>query len=360
MQIRCPLSNIEWQASNFSNIILTQQHPIFSCDYNTLLSKLDDWMAQKLTKNETRLLFLAFLKHTNQIHSWKVPATPSHDIVMKNMDALVLVSSWLQSLPSVNVRIPQITIDRSTHKLDSIRVWIDMWFSAKKDWEDGYKNKDRDQILLSLEERLLRLIRNPDRTAEQNAGTLAAWAFAASNFQDKDPDDKARKEYWTQIFKAKGFEVYSLRAYDVIDCLEYMEANLERYAGTIYAKEVLTHLRAILKKNQGGILQELGDLDSYEIIEDSVETANREAIISTASEFEPLIGQFAHRVLWLKAHSAWKLRQLALAKRLEQQQEQAAAEQEQELANSLIAEDNEYDDTPDAFDLGIEIGDDDE
>lgn len=339
MKIFCIYSGITFEVQNFSNISIRAPHPLFGQSLTVLHQKLDDWALGKLTANEARILFLAFL-HSTDLIEFRTAAKPSIETVEDNMKDVAKLATWVAATsisPKSMYSLPHLAITAENHRLENIRVSLKIWEQNKADYADNYREATASQQILALEQRLYKLIHS-DRSTEQNASMLAAWAMKVG----KVPEELV--PYWTDLFRLSGFNVYSARNVDLQELVEHMEQHLERYAGTVYANNVLRHLRDLLRKNTIGPLRELGDVTEYRILPDEIELQNRAIITATAPEFKPQPQQYPIRLLYLRALAAWELAKSEAETRAEVEAERAAVLQQDELDSSMLAEDAESDD----------------
>lgn len=317
MKLYCRFSGIEYSiADTFGSYQHVSIHPFFELPVKFYFSRAGDWAANRLHETERKLLFLGLLNSTDLVH-FKHPAFPSDALVQQSMEKCMKIVSWITALKNPAVLLPQFSITKETCKLENIGHWLDCWYEARKDFEDGYVATSHLAKLRNREYALERLIRNAHKKVDDYSGLLAAWAMDAASVP------KNLHEYWKPIFTTKGVSVYGLKQADIEECLEHMEEHLEH--GSIYANAVLKHLRGLAKKNKQGLAFGLGmedsefqnlDLDAlskqpFKIVEDSVETANKEEIASRATEDRPQAKDYPSRVAYLRAKIAWEMAEKA-------------------------------------------------
>lgn len=336
MNVFCQYSGDEFKLEGFGSTRLTYVHPIFAADTSWLLSRMGAWSAQKFTEQESKLLFLAML-HSTELIEFRCAAHPSNQVVQLNMEPLARILAWMDGISRKELVLPKFVIQHDNRRLENVRYWIETWFNARKDYEDGYNKYLNQRKLADKEAALERLIRNSQRTTDDYAGLLATWALQASDAP------KGLHDYWRELFLLKGLKLYSAKTADLIELVEHMEENLEH--GSIFAAATMKHVRTLLKKNQAGLNFGLGIDDEdfeeinnspFKIVEGSIEEHNMQVIANSAPLEEPVASKFESRVAYLKAKAAWELAQKAkqYAQEFTQQVEQAVAEDEE--VNELL------------------------
>lgn len=360
MKVYCQYSGIEFDVSGFGSTRLTYIHPIFAAEPKWLLSRMGSWSAQKLTADESKLLFLAIL-HSTDLVEFRATANPAPNIVALNMESLAKIYAWMLGINRVQMVMPKFVVSPENRKMENVRYWIESWWEGRKSFEDGYSKYLLDRKLADKEAALERLIRNSQRTTEDYAGLLATWAMEASNAP------KGLRDYWRELFQLKGLKVYAARAVDLQEVLDHMEENLEH--GSIFAASTMKHLRTLVKKNAAGLNYGLGitdedlaeiDTNPFTIVEGSVEEHNMQVIAAGAPESEPDPKAYSSRVQYLRAKAAWQLAERAreYAREFTQQTEEAVAEDEE--LNELLEEDGSEDERKIDVELPKQHSDDDE
>lgn len=338
MKVYCQYSGIEYDVTGFGGTKLTYVHPIFAADPQWLLSRLGSWAAQKFTPEESKLLFLSLL-HSTDLVEFRATAHPENSTVQLNMESLAKIVAWMIGVSRRELVLPKFVVQQDNRRLQNVRYWIENWWEARKNYEDGYAKYLLDRKLADKEQALERLIRNSQRTSEDYAGLLATWALQASDAP------KGIGEYWRELFLLKGLKVYNARTVDLQELVEHMEENLEH--GSIFAAATMKHLRTLLKKNQAGLNYGLGITDDdlaeissspFTIVEGSVEEHNISVISASAPVEQPQPGKFASRVQYLRAKAAWDLAQKArqYAEEFTRQTEEAV--QADEELNEILEE----------------------
>lgn len=338
MRVYCQYSGVEYDLTGFGSTHLTYIHPIFAADSRWLLSRMGSWAAQKFTEEESKLLFLALL-HATELVEFRSTANPEVSTVAMNMEPLARIYSWMLGLSRPQLIMPKFVIQHDNRQLKNVKHWIETWFGARKDYEDGYAKFLRDQKLIGKEEALERLIKNAQKTTDDYAGLLCTWALQATD------SPKALHEYWRELFCLKGLKVYSARTVDLQELVDHMEEHLEH--GSIFAAATLKHLRTLLRKNQAGLNyglgisdEDLAEIDSspFTIVEGGVEEHNMQVIAASAPTEEPLKKDFSSLVAYLRAKAAWELGQKAkqyAAEFTQQVEDEVAGDEE---LNELLEE----------------------
>lgn len=332
MNVYCQYSGVEYNLSGFGSTKMTYIHPIFAAEPKWLLSRMGSWAAQKLTEEESKLLFLAIL-HSTELVEFRTAAFPENAAVQMNMEPLARIYSWMLGISRPQMVLPKFVISQENRRLQGIKHWIETWYGARKDYEDGYSSYLLGKKLAGKEEALERLIKNSQRTTEDYAGLLCTWALQASSAPHGISD------YWRELFTLKGLKIYSARTVDLQELVDHMEEHLEH--GSIFAASTMKHIRTLLLKNKAGLNYGLGITDEdlaeissnpFTIVEGSIEQHNMDVIAAGAPEEEPKQSDFPlSKVAYLRAKAAWQLAQRAkqYAEEFTQQVEQEVEEDEE-------------------------------
>lgn len=311
MKVFCQYSGAEYDVTGFGGTRLTYVHPIFSADPQWLLSRMGHWAAQKFTEQESKLLFLGLL-HSTDLVEFRCTAHPDNNVVQLNMEPLARMVAWMTGISRVQLVLPKFVIQPDNRKLVNVRYWIENWYEARKEYEDGYSKYLLDKKLESKEEALVRLINNSQKTTEDFAGLLCTWALQASSAP------KGIYDYWRELFTLKGLKIYAARTADLQELVDHMEEALEH--GSIFAAATMKHVRTLLKKNQAGLNYGLGITDEdlaeitgspFTIVEGSIEEHNIAVIAAGAPTEQPQPHMFQSRVAYLRQKAAWELAQKA-------------------------------------------------
>lgn len=331
MKIQCRYSGEYFYTTDFRNLKAVGEHPMMHLPVHTLVSRMGDFFRGSMSEVECKVLFIAMLKATGQV-DFKMNAQPEISTVYKYMESLANMLQWHEAIENRSIKLPMYSINNATKDLENINHWIGAWNDIKESWKLGYAQsisaKRALDELVRREEVLSRLIKSYTKKSTDYAWLLARWALLAS----KAP--KELHELWTKLFKLKGIEVYNGEyTNDLSELVEHMENNLHH--GTIYAHEVLKHIRHLYHLNQSGDFG-LGipsgtDLDHtlqnpYTFVEEDVEKHNRALAVASAPDSEPKPEQYGNKIEYIRAKAAYRL---AMSKNntdkaFEQQQQEAA------------------------------------
>lgn len=312
MKVNCKYSGIEFDVPNFANMRIDGIHPLFYASTRHLLSRTTDWAAGRLQEQERRILFLAFLNTTDLVE-FRVAAQPADNIVQLNMESLIRFVGWQNAISNPAIAFPRFVVSHDTRTLDNFKHWMQAWYDAKKDFEDGYKSYSQGTKLRNREIALERLIKNAQKETTDYSKLLGMWAMDAGNVATN------LRECWMELFQLKGLQIYNARSADLDELVEHMEDALEH--GSIYANATLRHCRLLRAKNKAGLNFGLGipdeeleklDLQSleaspYVIVEDEVLTYNTKLGAAGAPTEEPKVTDYPTRLAYLRARSAWTL-----------------------------------------------------
>lgn len=317
MKVYCKKSGTNFLAEGFSHKMeIAGEHPIFSAPVKTLLNSRQNWYLGKLDERESKLLFLALMNSTGLV-KFDVPAKPAASVIQSNMELLFNFIVWYNDIQLAQLKLPKFVINANTCTLSNVNTWLKVWQACRDDWKEGYASSTKRERLAQKEATLYKLIHSSLKKSDEYAGRLAAWAMDAS-----DAPMNIR-EYWTELFKLKGLEVYNAHTASLEEMLDHMEDNLPIYDSSIYANSVLTHIRKIVYRNRAGLNFGLGmptdellstdfekmERDPFRIVEDEIEEQNKADIALTAPEIEPIKSAYPSLLAFLRAKAAWTVSQ---------------------------------------------------
>lgn len=317
--IQCPKSGILWHATHMP-LGLTLQHPIFSLDQKKLLSLAGQWAAEKITTEESYLLFLALLDSTSLV-KWNTQAsftesTPA--IVSSNMENLLSIIGKINLIKHPSFALPSFSINRETSTLTNVRHWIQVWIDSYNAWYDGCKEEELRAKLHDREEALQRLIKSSVPT-EAYARTLASWAATAGSFPSYETIHPLSKqpipldEYWKNIIISISNEdrLWRFPRKDIVELIEHCEEFIQH--GSIYSHTLMKYLRSGLAAYDDYL--GFGSLvptakTSFTILPSTTSAyeASVAALHNTAPTEEPQRSQYPTQSAWLKAYTKWKLK----------------------------------------------------
>lgn len=317
MKILCTLSNTYFYTTDFRNLKVEGIHPFFSLPTRTLLSRTGDWAQGKLTEDERRVLFLSLLhsmRNTKgeKLVEFRTAAIPSDRTIQYSIELLIKTVGWHNAIDTTAIPLPRYVVNHATRDLRNIHDWLKVWNDTKDDWKNNnFKSAEAKRKLEKLiirEESLSKLIKSYNKKSEDYAWLIAKWSMLAGSVPAE------LQEYWTSLIKLKGHAVYLAETNDLDEMVEHMEMNLPH--GSIYAHATLKHVRNLLYKNKSGDFG-LGipsgtDLEGalanpFKFVEDATETHNKNTIIASAPEKEPIISDYSSKFEYLKAKAAWGL-----------------------------------------------------
>lgn len=304
----CRKSGIECSISHFPFSFHSGEweHPAFSLPTKKLLSLSGRWAAHdgKFTDVDSRLLFLSLL-HSTSLIEWRTYATPAIPIVEANMEPLIRIVSWIDSIKVPSLSLPHFCISPDTSSLENVEHWIAAWYAARSDFEDGYKAYTVSQAIIRREAALERLIKNPNRKPESYAVQIAEWASLAAAFPTFSVNVRGTEmtcaEYWKSIIVQCGksdSSVFRIDDADLQELLDHCEENL--HFGSIFTHSLFSLLRNA--KNRAK------DYLGFTIIPSDhsvVEANNIQRLVDAAPDKEPLERDYPSRFAFLRAKAAW-------------------------------------------------------
>ena len=292
----CALSGIECEVSYIPMSLSSREyaHPIFFLEQKKLLGLFSRFESGNLGDVESYLLYLALFNSTDMVE-FNVPAQFTKDtpaIIASNLEPLCDIVYKINAIKVPSFQIPKFRINPDTKDLKNSHVWITLWQKCFQDFLEGNKHRLMLEDLMSIEQRIHRLILNPNTHPAKYASVLAIWAAKAASFPHYITD------YWQEIIRKCVNEkaIFDVPKVDIEELLEYLETNLE--LGTVYSTSLFKLLRDGQKKQISYL--GLGDLDlinldsPYKIIDDesSIEAANMQAVLMQAPLMEPKREQY--------------------------------------------------------------------
>lgn len=315
MHILCRFSGEYYEVPGFQDDKTDDRHPIFNYTSHRLLMKAKDWAAGKLSEADSKLLFIALLSKTDNIHFTSF-ADPSPSIVAQNMERLLRLVAWTSELSPGTIAFPAYRITESNSNLQNIGHFISEWYDCKRDWAT---NSDRRALGAKLELReqvLYKIIEDGAKSTGDYSGKLASWAMDAASVP------KELRKLWTEFFNLKDPAIYSVNLEDFEKMKSFMDTSLmlgHSYAqgtGYRYSLAVLKHLRELheqikegpLANLQGGMTYTIIDTDGTERQVDNTETMNARFISMKAPDHEPQQHEYPKLLDWLRAKAAWAVK----------------------------------------------------
>ncbi|CAN5950701.1 unnamed protein product [Sphagnum jensenii] len=276
----------------------------------------------KFSEKENKLLFLALLNATDCVF-FSHYADPSPRIVQANMEALYKILGCSELVLAELRSVPKYVISANNNNLSNIHRWIDTWNEVKNAYKAiSFTLPVREK--LRQRELILNKFLYSDMETTEYAGKLASWAMDAANVPGN------LREYWIELFKLKGEEIFKVKIVDLQELVEHMETKLytvikNRSGYLPYASKVLEHVRNILKIAEAGRIGQLGG-SLFEIIDDddltnielpnfvgykrpeNISYNNAKIAANSAPEKEPKIGDYKGNIsAYAKAKAAWRL-----------------------------------------------------
>jgi len=290
--------NIQFFPYNFNSGEL--HHPVFDLTYQQLTSPylLNKWVSREFTETDTKLYFLALL-HSTTLVEWRTYARPTVAVCELNMEALLDILSWQNTIQHPRLSMPHMAITQDTATLDNVRNWIAAWNGAKEDFENGYRELTRNQLMLRQEDTLQRLIKEQQKEIYQYAGILANWASLSAEFPAftvvVNGAQLSCAEYWKQILVTcakTSTHIWRLDLDDMKELLEHLETNLEH--GSIYAHATMKLLRDGIDTHNNYL--------GFSIINqaEDVEKANTKILADNAPATQPRPQDYPNKIMYLK------------------------------------------------------------
>ncbi len=273
MKLVCPYSGETYLTTFFNDDKQADPHPIFRLPTRTLLAKARKWGESKYSETESRLLFLALMNSTSAV-TFQTYAYPSAQTVSAHMEGMFKMAAWwdtisggrdqrgrdqqqidLMNTTAANLfspltstsklKLPSYRVSEHNWQLNNISQWLSSLYECRKEWLQPSHRRHLQDILERREANLSKLIHSPHKRTEQYAAKLASWAMDAADV----PADK--RDRWTQLFKLKGDEVFTVSSSELEQLKDHLETALFSIDavgsgyGSQYALTALRHIREL-------------------------------------------------------------------------------------------------------------------
>lgn len=299
MKVICTLTNIEYTSSGFNAFAISSKHPMFSANFDTLLSVAEGWRADKLTASERRVLFVSLLDSTG-LCEFKCAATPSDTTVQRFMEFLIVTATWKHAIGD-RIPLSRIAINHDTRSLENIGNWLNNWNTTQREFALGsHMQAVRDKIAKS-QEKLLKLLRDNRGDSTLYRKHLAKWFMVASNAP------LPLYEYWTSLFTLQRPQIWEASLTDLEELKEHCEHNIPM--NSTYAMHTYRLLCELVVDRREGVLGALsGSMETYTIVQEDTEVYNIQVAAEQASAEEPVERDYVTKGSYLVARARWKLK----------------------------------------------------
>lgn len=321
MKVTCRYSGVTYEVQNFGNTYLPQSsHPLMGNEtkLDTLNAIYKIWHIGQLTKEESRILFVAYMKYS-EFFIFRTTANPSPAIVEINMEPLHKLCNFRDVISNPRLNFPTFPIEAEGRNCSNIGALLEICNSRIADWRNNFKNARLREKLDNIEEKLAKDLKSVYNDPERAMTRLAHWTMIAAEVP------KPLWEHWMPIFKTKGLDIFKLHTAtldELMDHLnEHLAANFSSHSA-LFAGEALLTIRNIYNKHHAGIGSFVGidadelrgiDFDAmranpFRIIEDDTETKNMMSIAQSAPEKEPNRNDYEKQFDYLRAKAQWNVK----------------------------------------------------
>lgn len=309
------------------------QHPIFSASATQLVRYYTEYQRQRLSEQETILLFLAIADSTQHI-IWETPFKLTDNalpIFNNHFGQLVSVVNSINTIRHPGMAVPQFAVraKSGSNVAGAFIGCIDAWRQCVAEFGQRHRVAAEGKELLRLEAVIARsngLLRSRPKTY---ARVVAEWADVAGQF----PNDATctahhpmipRNEYWKEIIRDAIVDNSNTKhpIREVAAVLEWCESEIEM--GSTHGYTLLTALRAVVintrKSVDFGVLTSASSWDMRILPLDPEERRAVQSALDLAKDVaanapanKPLREHYATDFQFLRASAAWRA-----AKSLEQ------------------------------------------
>lgn len=257
MKVICKYSGVEFKAQGFGVLQATSQHPLLNLPIIDLLRDVYPlYLDGRLNEPESRILFVAFLKHSDLV-IFDHHASPTLRTIHHTMQPLLATLDWSLAKGS-GLALPRFRITKDNADLRNIKQWIKAWNEARLTHRQIQDEAVERTAFLIRQEHLEKLINSAYRKTETYAGKLARWVC------DCIPAPAATHEMWIEIFKLKEPAVFNYPAIDIKELLDVMMEKLD-VSTSVIALHAIKHVRRLAWMNSKGLLYGLDDEDEEEV-----------------------------------------------------------------------------------------------
>lgn len=317
MKILCGISGLEYQVQYFPGGLDSREsyHPVFDIEQSRLIQIIVAKYPESFTPIDSYLAFLALLASTKRVE-FRVPVARTSltdSIVAQNMESLVRTIHEINSIDHPAFELTRFVVSPDTKELTNVKHWIDSWLQCVIDFREGGKRATLHDKIVTREQVMERLIKDPSKNPANYANHLAEWACLAGAFPTGSVPVEGKSiplsEYWKSIIRrcARAEAVFSIDETDLSELIEHCEDTIHH--GTIFAHTLMKVLRDAFEKKKSFL--GLGDFDiassTYRILDDSdtVERANVLAMIDSAPIDQPIESNYPSKIAYLRARAKW-------------------------------------------------------
>ncbi len=332
-RVLCAISGLEFTTDHFTkSLYLTSReyyHPIFSVPPTRLLTLLDRWIDQDLSREENYLLYLA-LWNSSGLMEFRSPAIQTAltaSIVAQNLPRLAKMVEVINSLGPQTVsekfHLPTFVITTDTQDLEASHEWIKIWENCYSDYQNNYVTATAADKITKTESILERYIKDKTKDISTYARQLANWASDVGKFDihanyvvlNEFDKPELMSAYWKRIIVAcaKSESIWDFPEVDLQDLYEHCEQEIEH--GSIFAHTLMSLLQSGISRRKS--FTDLGSIDlgnglfTFKILDAdaSVEDANKLACIMDAPLSPPRESDYPNKLAFLKAKMNYRMAQ---------------------------------------------------
>lgn len=320
MDVTCAISGIRLHIPGLEGIPVPASvgyyHPVFTLDSKALYRIYYQHTRNKLSTQDSYLLFLAFLHATGQV-DWQAPATCSPSsprtikLVQNNLAQLIAVSEKTAIIKHPSFKQPAFVVSYDNGSLEQVHNWIEAWqenlirFNVSR--ATYAQQRELAQIEGALDAKLQQGV-----PLEELPSIVASWASQAAEFP-ADKDEQYQRIIRSCFNSSKMFNTPLLLIREV---QEYCFANIE--AGSVHFHT----LCEILKEGAGRHVDYLGGSSlalGYTLLDTGAGTleAAKEGDLKTQAELTTIAANapvepphqkdYATNLDYLKARLAYKV-----------------------------------------------------
>lgn len=274
MKISCRYSGVTFTMHDFGNLYVdVGEHPLMSDSIKTeqLLHVHERFLDDSLSTMERRILFVAFMKKTG-LYRFDVPASPSPDIVLMNMEPLVTLVVKMDAVVTRDhsrmidaAKFPKFVIAPYNRHCGGIHEHLQICHEKIEDARNNFKNEKLRQRLDDVEAKILKLLKSPYDNPQKKMKSLAHWLMIASNAP------KALWEEWEDMIctPLDSIAIFKLHTATLNELYDHVHENLPQqfsYNSPIIAREVISHVNTLWHRHNAGISFHLGiEDDEFDI-----------------------------------------------------------------------------------------------
>ncbi len=285
MKCLCPISGLTWNAEYLS-ASHTQAHPFFSLPLKKLPAFLSIWQSDRMSPEETHLLFTRMLLDTEHV-TFSSPLFISESLLNLENAQMIRLSKLAYSgvFQKETIDLPGFLVSKSQQDISEL---IEIWETELEAYRVSYMAAKQQTEVKVMLTRVQRAFSNP--IAKNRKQIITSWmlkVISLPNFQTIHPVSRIQvniRDYWIELLH-KAIDGDPMLSYPEADIVEFKD-HLEENLPFNYAQEfsLLEELRGAISRKQNYFGYSFSDIDDASYTVDKIKpTLNRADFPSVAA-----------------------------------------------------------------------------